>query len=292
MPNIDPEFQALIPPLSAEEYAQLEADIVKEGRCRDTIKIWDNLIIDGHHRWEIALKHKLNYQLEDMWFLQDREEAILWIINNQLGRRNISKSARIELSKKKNANLKEQGKTNQATAGGDKKSLSMISSKAVNPVDTRKAVAKDADVSEDTVRKHDIVMAEGSPDLKAEVMQGKKKINAAYNEVKNKTSKKPKTKPIPLRKKKNDPYDFLLSVSNDINTTLQTIETGTLPDAVTKNLTHTHSHAGLSSLDEQKLIEGVKQYRKTLTDEQSSILATRTFALLKEKIEIIINELR
>ena len=36
---IDPEFKALIPPLSAEELAQLEANIVADG-CRDPLVVW------------------------------------------------------------------------------------------------------------------------------------------------------------------------------------------------------------------------------------------------------------
>jgi hypothetical protein len=36
---IDPEFQALIPPSTAEEYAQLEANLRAEG-CRDPLAVW------------------------------------------------------------------------------------------------------------------------------------------------------------------------------------------------------------------------------------------------------------
>ena len=38
---IDPEFESLVPPLSQEEYSQLEANILRDG-CRDPITIWDN----------------------------------------------------------------------------------------------------------------------------------------------------------------------------------------------------------------------------------------------------------
>ena len=36
---IDPEFQALIPPLQAEERKQLEANIIADG-CRDPLVVW------------------------------------------------------------------------------------------------------------------------------------------------------------------------------------------------------------------------------------------------------------
>ena len=50
---IDPEFESLVPPLSQEEYSQLEANILRDG-CRDPITIWDNVILDGHNRYKIC----------------------------------------------------------------------------------------------------------------------------------------------------------------------------------------------------------------------------------------------
>lgn len=45
--QIDSEFQALIPPLQAEELAQLEANILADG-CRDPLVAWGNVLVDGH----------------------------------------------------------------------------------------------------------------------------------------------------------------------------------------------------------------------------------------------------
>lgn len=42
--KIDPEFKALIPPLSAGERQQLEANIIVEG-CRDPLVLWDGSLI-------------------------------------------------------------------------------------------------------------------------------------------------------------------------------------------------------------------------------------------------------
>ena len=49
MIQIDPEFKALIPPLSADESAQLEANLVADG-CRDPLVVWGDTLIDGHNR--------------------------------------------------------------------------------------------------------------------------------------------------------------------------------------------------------------------------------------------------
>ena len=85
---IDNEFRALIPPLSAEERAQLEANILADG-CRDPLVVWGNTLIDGHNRHEICTKHGLPFKVVSRDF-PDREAAMDWMDANQLGRRNIT----------------------------------------------------------------------------------------------------------------------------------------------------------------------------------------------------------
>jgi hypothetical protein len=94
MIRIDKEFESLIPPLSAEEYEQLERNVVKEG-VRDPLVVWPqedgaDLLIDGHNRWKIVVKHGgIPFDLKKMKF-SSRDEAKQWIILNQFGRRNLS----------------------------------------------------------------------------------------------------------------------------------------------------------------------------------------------------------
>ena len=49
--KIDLGFQILIPPLSDDELHGIEESILAEGRCRDTIKVWKDTIVDGHNRY-------------------------------------------------------------------------------------------------------------------------------------------------------------------------------------------------------------------------------------------------
>ncbi len=91
--TIDPEFQALIPPLSAEERAQLEANLLADG-CRDPLTVWaraggEQILVDGHNRYEICSAHGLDFNTVAMSFA-DREAAMDWMDANQLGRRNIT----------------------------------------------------------------------------------------------------------------------------------------------------------------------------------------------------------
>ena len=88
MIQVDKEFQALIPPLSAEEKAQLEANIVADG-CRDPLVVWGQILVDGHNRFEICNRLGLTFKTVQVEF-PDRDAAMDWMDANQLGRRNIT----------------------------------------------------------------------------------------------------------------------------------------------------------------------------------------------------------
>lgn len=86
--KIDNEFKNLIPPLKTEELERLEKSILTEG-IRDALIVWGDVLIDGHNRYAIANKHGLSYKTKALEF-DGREDVVLWIINNQLGRRNLT----------------------------------------------------------------------------------------------------------------------------------------------------------------------------------------------------------
>lgn len=86
---IDEEFQALIPPLKADEYALLEASIVNNKfDPAYPIILWGKTIIDGHNRYDICKKHDIKFTTVNKEF-DSRDAVLSWIYNNQLSRRNI-----------------------------------------------------------------------------------------------------------------------------------------------------------------------------------------------------------
>jgi protein gp37 len=89
------EFKKWLHPLSEDEYNTLEQSILKHG-CYDTIKIWDGYLIDGHHRYQICTKHSLPYQIEEMEF-DNQYQVMVWMIDNQDGRRSTNKMQKAEL---------------------------------------------------------------------------------------------------------------------------------------------------------------------------------------------------
>jgi len=182
--TIDKEFESLIPPLSSEEFAQLEENCVKEG-IRDALITWNGILVDGHNRFKIAAKHSLHWTEKKMDFA-DRDEAMLWIIDNQFGKRNLQLYDRgvLELRKKellsRRANDISKRNLKQFSADGQK-------SDARGRVDEQ--IGKRIGASRDTVRKIEVIEKNASPETKQQIRDGKKSINGAFNEIKEKERK-------------------------------------------------------------------------------------------------------
>ena len=88
--KIDPEFQSQIPPLTDDEFKQLEENILKEGKLLSPLIVWNNTLVDGHNRYAILQKHpEISFSTMPLPF-ESREEVLAWICKNQLGRRNLT----------------------------------------------------------------------------------------------------------------------------------------------------------------------------------------------------------
>jgi ParB-like chromosome segregation protein Spo0J len=93
-PKIDPEFAALLPPLTREEFTDLEMKVSVE-EFREPLVVWKETgtLLDGHHRLKICDKYKIQYFTKEISF-PSRERAIQWVIDNQLARRNLTDERR------------------------------------------------------------------------------------------------------------------------------------------------------------------------------------------------------
>ena len=140
---IDPEFQAMIPPLRAEERTQLEANIVADG-VRDPLVAWQDVLIDGHNRYEIATRLGLPYQVTSMDFAT-RDDACDWIDRNQLGRRNLHPDQfALLVGRRYNRAKKAQG--------GDRRSSEFSSGNNYQLKNSAELLAEQHGISEKTVR--------------------------------------------------------------------------------------------------------------------------------------------
>ncbi len=116
------ELKLLIPPLTKEEHSQLEQNILEEG-CREALILWKDgeryVLIDGHNRYGICTKNKVDFKIEIKDF-KDLGEVKDWMINNQLGKRNVTEKTKSYLRGTQYTLEKKKGKFkgNQYTGGG------------------------------------------------------------------------------------------------------------------------------------------------------------------------------
>ncbi len=177
---IDKEFAALIPPLTDEEYKGLEASILAEG-CRDALVVWGEVLVDGHNRYRICSEHNIPYQVLQRDFA-DRNEAKLWMIRNQLSRRNLPNFVRSELALKLKPVIAEIAKENQRMGAEMTNTGLEISPKAIN---TREEVAHAAGVSDNTIAKVEKIIESAPEEVKTQLRKGEMSINRAYQQVRN-----------------------------------------------------------------------------------------------------------
>jgi ParB-like chromosome segregation protein Spo0J len=173
-------IRELIPSLTSQEYADLEASIVAEG-CREPIVVWkgEDRILDGHNRYDICVKNNIEFTVKEKEFAT-KKDALLWMYNNQLGRRNLSDANRIEMELAR-AKL----------IGGN------IAPEKVFTHEKRKEIAEKAGVSERTVAKVKVVQDEGTKKVKKDMHDGKISIEKAYKETRHIEEKPKEPSPPP-----------------------------------------------------------------------------------------------
>ncbi|MCD8225016.1 MAG: ParB N-terminal domain-containing protein [Clostridiales bacterium] len=98
--TINPRFAEQIPPLSAQEFAQLEENILEDGRVINPIIIWKQpetgayVIVDGYNRYRIVQRHpEIPYEIFEKQF-PDEYAVLAFIYKTQLGRRNLTPQQR------------------------------------------------------------------------------------------------------------------------------------------------------------------------------------------------------
>lgn len=191
--RLDPEFQALIAPLSEDERVQLEANISRDG-CRDPLVTWagEGVLLDGYNRFEICTRLGLPYEVEPVT-IGDRTDARIWIRINQLGRRNLTDDQRAMLSAGLVDDLTAVSNRARATtavavreerAGRRPISEAAVSSK-IAPMASRirAATSKRARVSERKVRQAQ-ALKKRSPELAEQVTTGEVTLIEAVRRTK------------------------------------------------------------------------------------------------------------
>lgn len=184
--TVDPEFEALIPPLTEDEFKQLRENILEYNEVFDPLITWQGVLVDGHNRWRIIQEHpEVIYKTTEIIFY-NRNEAKLWIINNQLGRRNLNKADAIILAQKKSEVTAQAAKEKQREYHGNQygSRTSIKNDKSPEPpINTQKETAKLAGVSVGTVAQFEQVQKK-KPEMVEQIRNGEITIGGAYKAIK------------------------------------------------------------------------------------------------------------
>lgn len=182
-PTVLPEMAELLPPLSGEQLAALEADVLKNG-CYSPIIVNENMVIvDGHNRQKLCEQHDIPYNMAVFSF-EDLLEAKQWALDTQKCRRNLDKWELGKIALKLKPDVEAKARANQSAAGGDKygdEPLSATLPEAVSPVDTRKELAEAVGLGERTMGKIMQIDENAPPVVKKALDNRELSINQGYN---------------------------------------------------------------------------------------------------------------
>lgn len=182
------ELRVYIDPLTPDEHEALERSILAEG-CRDALVVWGDVLVDGHNRHAICVKHGLPFQTVQNATFKSMADVHLWMIEQHLGRRSVSDFQRgvLALRKKDILAARKAAAPPQAKPSSDAGSETVPAVAPVDlppwaapePLNSREAIAKAARISSATVSQIEKIQKTAAPELVAAVKAGDISINAA-----------------------------------------------------------------------------------------------------------------
>lgn len=189
--KIDSEIISLIPPLSPKHQKHLETAIRTNG-CLHPLKVWGNILLDGHKRLAICRQHRIPFTTEQV-ALPDRAAALLWVEEWQLSRYDLSDDQRAAIAVRvlrRRGELEPPSASKPASANGRGDRIpepSHNGSQRSRPAPTAKAISqggisKEARVSEHRVRSA-VQLYRADQELFRLVVAGEKGLDAARKEI-------------------------------------------------------------------------------------------------------------
>lgn len=188
---INEELKLYIDPLTANEYAALERSLLAEG-CRDALVLWGEVLVDGHNRFEICQKYELPFKTVQNDSFKSLEDVLLWMIDNQLGRRSVSDFQRGMLALRKRDIMSARTRADMIAPKDDEATADAESIPApaaadetdapwhdAPPIKTREDIARAAGVSGATITQIERIRKTAAPELVEAVRNGAISINAA-----------------------------------------------------------------------------------------------------------------
>ena len=184
-PTVLPEMAQLLPQLTGEQLAALEADLLANGCYAPVIVNEDMVIIDGHNRQKLCQQHGIPYDMAVFSFA-DLLEAKRWALDTQKARRNLDKWELGKIALKLKPDIEARARANMSAGGGDQKSEDAKSGLAtlpnpIPPIDTRKELAESVGLGERTMGKVMQIEEYAPPAVKEALDSRDLSIHQGYN---------------------------------------------------------------------------------------------------------------
>lgn len=175
------ELLELIPPLTQEEYQQLRANIEREGEIRDPLCVFIDLqgrtiLLDGHNRHRIAQDLNLPFSVKVVAGVVTLDDAKMWMLTNQFGKRNLTQVQRLDLAIKYKPIFEKIARERQRTNIGEGKVVKLSDRFSV-----QEKVGEIAGVGKETVRKFEAVLNNGDDTTREKMRTGVMSIHEAFS---------------------------------------------------------------------------------------------------------------
>lgn len=167
--KVDKEFAALAPVLTPEERSLLESSLEIHG-CLQPLVVWakdSKTLLDGHNRYSFCREFGLEFDTIEVE-LPDRNAARNWIIDNALGRRNLSDEQKSYLRGKRYRAEKKQGKRSDLTSPQNEEKSTTAERLAEQNNVSRATIERDAQYAEAI----DTIATNAGQDAKQAILSG------------------------------------------------------------------------------------------------------------------------
>jgi ParB-like chromosome segregation protein Spo0J len=178
--EVNPEYESLLPKITDDEYITLKKSIRENGQMFAIIVSDKNVILDGHNRAKACEELGIEVDFDVRHFDDEPTEREFVIIAN-LHRRHLTLEQRGFLGVQLMKIEEELARKRMGQKGVKEGEVAPIGDSFGKSVEK---VAEIVKVSPRTLQRAKVVESEGTPELKQEVMEGKKSVAAACNEIK------------------------------------------------------------------------------------------------------------
>jgi len=181
--KINDTLRSYIDPLTEAEFAALERSILVEG-CRDALVLWNDVLVDGHNRYQICQQHGIPFKVIENASFQNLDDVKLWMIDNHLGRRSVSDFQRGVLALRKKEIIAERNAELAARIAAEDAAIAPPDPDApprpaAMPLTSREDIARAARLSSNTISQIEKIQKTAAPELVEAVRAGTISINAA-----------------------------------------------------------------------------------------------------------------